>query len=465
MFLGRHNELASLEKLYKKPGFQMAILYGRRRVGKTSLITEFCRQKKHIFYVSIAQNDKAALASFSEKVLEAFPEAKAYINGFQAWETAFRYIADRAKDKRIVLVIDEYPYLASGNPSISSVLQRSIDTEMLQTGLFLILCGSSMSFMENQVLGYESPLYGRRTAQLRIEPFDYLDSSLFFPDYSNEDKLMAYGVAGGIPQYLGYIAKEKNLREGILNNFFDPTGPLYEEPYNFLKQELREPALYNSMITAIASGASRLNEIATKIGEETNKSAKYLKILIDLRLIRKELPYGEGSQRKGIYSVSDNMFRFWYRFIPDNVSNIEARAGEAVLDKRVLSNLPDYMGRVFEDVCMQFILRRNKAATLPFWINSVGRWWGNNPIQKCQEEIDFVAAADKVAIFGECKWRNEPLGKDVFDNLVNRSHLLQQYEARHYMLFSKTGFTSGLKEEALKQRNVELVTPKELFMN
>jgi len=465
MFLGRYSELASLEKLYEKPGFQMAILYGRRRVGKTSLITEFCRYKKHIFYVSIAQNDKAALASFSEKVLDAFPEAKAYTDGFQAWETAFRYIADQAKDERIVLVIDEYPYLASGNPSISSILQRSIDTEMLQTGLFLMLCGSSMSFMENQVLGYESPLYGRRSAQLHIEPFDYLDSSLFFPDYCDEDKLIAYGIAGGIPQYLGYIAKEKSLREGILNSFFDPTGPLYEEPSNFLKQELREPALYNSMIAAIASGASRLNEIATKIGEETNKSAKYLKTLVDLRLIRKELPYGENSQRKGIYSVSDNMFRFWYRFIPDNISNIEAHIGETVFDKRVLSNLPDYMGRVFEDVCMQYILRRNKAQTLPFWINSVGRWWGNNPIQKCQEEIDFVAAADKAAIFGECKWRSNPIGTEVFNNLLKRSHLLQQYEVKHYIIFSKTGFTSGLKEEAQKHGNVELVALEELFIN
>ena len=462
--MGRHDELASLERLYETPGFQMAVLYGRRRVGKTSLMAEFCRDKKHIFYVAIEQNDKAALRSFSEKVLEAFPAARGYLDGFQSWDTAFRYVADQSGQERIILVIDEYPYLASGNPSISSILQRSIDTEMLKGNLFLMLCGSSMSFMENQVLGYKSPLYGRRSAQVRVEPFDYLDSSLFFPNYSPEEKVLAYGVAGGIPQYLGYITREGSLREGIIRSFLDPTGALYEEPSSLLKQELREPALYNSMIAAIASGASRLNDIALRVGEDTNKTAKYLKTLVDLRIVERELPYGEESQRKGLYSVADNMFRFWYRFVQGNVSSIESGMGEAVFDKRILPDVSNYLGRVFEDVCMQYVLRRNKAQTLPIWINGIGRWWGNNPIMKRQEEIDLVAPSDKAAVFGECKWRNEPTGREVLTDLTERSKLLGRYEDRHYMIFSKSGFTIGLKAEALERGDVELVELRELFL-
>jgi len=463
MFLGRQAELSSLGAFYAKPGFQMVILYGRRRVGKTSLMAQFCRDKRHIFYVAIEQNDKAALRSFSEEALNNLPAAGSYLDEFPSWETAFRYVAEQAGQDRIILVIDEYPYLASGNPSISSILQRSIDTEMSQGSLFLMLCGSSMSFMENQVLGYKSPLYGRRSGQIRVEPFDYLDSSLFVPDYGPEEKVLTYAVAGGIPQYLGYIAGEQSLRQGVIRAFLDRTGPLYEEPSSLLKQELREPALYNSIITAIAAGASRLNDIAARIGEETNKTAKYLKTLVDLRIVKRELPFGEESRRKGLYSVADNMFRFWYRYIPDNVSSIEAGMGEDVFTRRVLPDLPNYAGRVFEDVCRQYILRRNRAHSLPIWVNGAGRWWGSHPLKKRQEEIDVVAASERAAIFGECKWRNEPAGEEVLEGLTERAGLLGKYSERYYMVFSKAGFTPGLRLRAKARGDVGLVELGDLF--
>ncbi len=463
MFIGRNNEMAELNRLYNKKGFEMVVIYGRRRVGKTSLINEFSKDKQSIFYVAIEQNDKGALESFSEKVLEILPAAKAYIDSFLSWEKAFEYIAEQAKESRLLLVIDEYPYIATGNPSISSVLQKVIDTKFLNTNLFLILCGSSMNFMENQVLGYKSPLYGRRTAQFKIEPFDYIDSGKFFPEYSREERLIAYGIAGGVPQYLSNLAKEGSLNESIYRNYFRKDGHLFEEPSSILKQELREPAVYNSIITAVASGATRINEISTKTGEDSKKCSKYLSTLIDLHIVKKEYPVGTEAGRNGIYSLCDNMFKFWYKFIPENITNIEADMGKIVIEKRVNPLISDYMGRIFEEICIQYMIRRNKTLSLAIMFDEIGRWWGNNPVKKRQEEIDLLAKSGGAAIFGECKWRNEPSGINVLNSLIEKSEILKQYKEKYYILFSKTGFTKELTDAAADMNNVELVDLNKLF--
>ncbi|HEY5561196.1 MAG TPA: ATP-binding protein [Clostridiaceae bacterium] len=463
MFIGRGNELGELNRLYYKDSFEMAVIYGRRRVGKTSLINEFCKDKLNIFYVAIEQNNKGALESFSEKVLEILPEASSFIDVFISWEKAFEYIANQSKNQRIILAIDEYPYIATGDQSISSVLQKIIDTKFLSSKLFLILCGSSMSFMENQVLGYKSPLYGRRTAQFKIEPFDYIDSRKFFPQYSLEEQVIAYGVVGGIPQYLSNLSKESNLIDGIYYNYFRKDGHLFEETSSILKQELREPAMYNSIITAVAYGASRLNEIATKTGEESKKCSKYLSTLIDLHIVRKEYPVGVEVSRSGIYSLCDNMFKFWYKFIPENMTNIEAGMGKIIIDKKVIPQLSDYIGRIFEEICIQYMIRRNKTLSLSIMFDMIGRWWGNNPIKKMQEEIDILAKSGNMAIFGECKWRNELLGVSVLNSLIEKSGVLTQYEDKYYILFSKSGFTIELLDIVATMDNVELVDLNRLY--
>ena len=463
MFFGREYELSELNSLYDKDGFKFVVIYGRRRVGKTSLINEFCKGKENIFYIAIEQNDKAALEAFSSKVFDVFPAAKTIIDEFPSWDKAFEYIAAQVERKRIVLAIDEYPYLASGSPSISSILQKHIDTSFKDSNIFLMLCGSSMSFMENQILGYKSPLYGRRTAQFKIEPFDYFDSSLFFKNLSNEDRIFAYGAAGGVPQYLTIIAEEDEIAKGIFNSFFKKSGHLYEEPHNLLKQELREPAVYNSIITAIAYGSSRLNEISTKTGEEGKKCAKYLKSLIDLQIVEKEYPQGVKTERNSIYKLKDNMFKFWYRFVPKNVTNIESGLGEQVFKMRVIPFLPEYLGRIFEVVSLEYLIRRNKAMTLPFMFNTIGRWWGTNPRKRCQEEIDILAVYENQAIFGECKWKNEPVGIPVLNELIEKSEIFGQYKIKNYMLFSKSGFTDELKKRIKELSNVELVGLDNMF--
>ena len=463
MFLGREYELTELNSMYNKDGFKFAVIYGRRRVGKTSLISEFCKGKENIFYIAIEQNDKAALEGFSSKVFELFPAANKLIDAFQSWDKAFAYIVDQSENRKIVLAVDEYPYLANGNPSISSVLQRHIDTSFKKSNIFLILCGSSMSFMENQVLGYKSPLYGRRTTQFKIKSFDYFDSSLFFENSTNQDKILAYAAAGGIPQYIDIISREQNVEKGIFESFFKKSGHLYEEPENLLKQELREPAVYNSIITAIANGASRLNEISTKTGEEGKKCSKYLKSLIDLQIVEKEYPQGFKTERNSVYKLKDNMFRFWYRFIPKNVTNIESGLGGEVFKMRIMPNLPDYIGRIFEDIAIEYLIRRNKAMSLPFMFNTIGRWWGTNPETKTQEEIDLLAECDDSAIFGECKWKNEPVGIGVLTELIRKAKILNKYKNNNYIIFSKSGFTKDIMEKAKEIGNVELVELDMMF--
>jgi AAA+ ATPase superfamily predicted ATPase len=463
VFVGRERELSALSALWAEDGFQFVVVYGRRRVGKTALLAEFCRDKQHVFHLATEQGGRAALESFSRDLLDVMPQARDALDTFASWEKAFDYMSSQAGEQRVVVVIDEYPYMATAYSAISSILQKAIDTRMASSNIFLVLCGSSMSFMENQVLGYKSPLYGRRTAQLKVEPFDYADSALFFPGLGPEDRIVAYGATGGIPQYLLRVAQHGDLKAGLIKNYFDPMGHLFEEPANLLKQELREPAVYNSIVAAIAAGAGRLNEIATKTGEDSKKCAKYLKTLLDLRIVKRETPVGEKAGRKSTYSLSDNMFRFWYRFVFENISAIEAGLGDAVFDRRVLPAIPEYMGRVFEDVCMQYMIRRNRSMSLPIMFDQIGRWWGNNQVLKKQEEIDFIARSGQSAIFGECKWRNERMGSDSLARLINASLVPEQYHDRHYMLFSKSGFTTGLVEESRRRGDVELVGIDQLF--
>lgn len=241
---------------------------------------------------------------------------------FVSFQAAIEYVFKLCENERLVLVIDEYPYVAKASKSMASTLQMLIDKNKDNSKMMLILCGSSMSYMEDNVLAYKAPLYGRRTAQMKILPFDFEDSCKYFNGFSAEDMALIYGIVGGTPQYLLQMNDSMSVEDNIKNVFLNPASAIFEEPENLLKQEVREPAVYNAIITAVATGSSRMSEIATKIGETTSVCSQYMKNLINLGLIRKETPYGEKESRKSIYAIADNMFRFWYRFIPDNNSII-----------------------------------------------------------------------------------------------------------------------------------------------
>jgi len=455
MFIGREQELNTLNRLYRSDKFQFAVIYGRRRVGKTALISEFSKDKDTIFFTGVETNAKQNLDNFSRCIME-YSTGIAVDSSFASFQSALEYVFELAKTKRLVLVIDEYPYVARASKSLASTLQLLIDRNKDSSKLFLILCGSSMSYMEDQVLAYKAPLYGRRTAQLKIKPFDFFEACRCFTRFSNIDKALAYGIIGGTPQYLMQIDDRLSIEDNIKNTHLNPASSIFEEPSNLLKQEVREPAIYNAVITAIAAGCSKMNEISNKIDEDTSVCATYIRNLITLGIVKKESPYDEKSSRKTIYSIEDNMFRFWYRFVPENTSIISRGATELAY-KRIAPELPSYMGGVFEEICKQYLWKLLLEDKCAVNFIDIGRWWGTNPKTRKQEEIDIMGTDKDSALFAECKWTKEKVGFGVLETLVERSSLFE-FEKKHFYLFAKSGFTKGCMDKAEEMGNVTLVT-------
>jgi len=463
MFIGRERELKKLNELYKSGNFEMPVIYGRRRIGKTTLINEFIKGKETIYFSAIEANARVNLENLSQSILSVTGD---YADGstpiFDSFAAALDKVFRAAKTKRIILVMDEYPYLANSYKPISSLLQDFIDKNKDTSRLFLILCGSSLSFMENQVLGYKSPLFGRRTAQFKLEHFDFKEARSFFPKYNLYDAALAYGITGGIPLYMSKINDSKSITDNLKDNFFDSSAYLFDEPTNLIKQECREPAQYNSIIQAVASGASRLNEIASKIETDTSTCSNYLKMLLSIGIIKKEYPFKEENIKKTIYTIADTMFLFWYRFIPGHIALINKGSKDKVYSQ-IEKDIPAFMGFVFEDICKQYMWQLNLDENSPVDFIDIGRWWGNDPINKCETEIDLMAAAaDNSAIFCECKWAKNKTEKSVLDDLFAQSKLFHYNPVQLY-LFSKTGFTKGCIESAEKMGNVRLITFAEMF--
>lgn len=461
MFIGREHELAALNNLYASNKFEFAVIYGRRRVGKTALINRFIDDKKAIYFMGVESNAKQNLENFSRSIL-GYHTGMDADTAFLSFQAALEYVFKLAEKERIVLAIDEYPYVARSSKSLASTIQLLIDQYKDTSKLMLILCGSSMSYMEDHVLAYKAPLYGRRTAQIKLLPFNFEETCRYFKNFSAEEKALAYGVVGGTPQYLLQMDDHLSIEENIKNTYLNPTSALYEEPTNLLKQEVREPAIYTALITAIAAGASRMSEISGKVGEDTNVCSTYLKNLVTLSIVQKETPYGEKASKRSIYSIDDNMFRFWYRFVPENASMI-ARGAADLVYKRIEPYLPEYMGKVFEEICKQYLWKLLLDGKCPVEFSSLGRWWGNDPVHKCQAEIDIMGEQDKdTALFGECKWTNAKVDLSVLETLIARSELFP-YKEKHFFIFSKSGFTKGCMDKAKGLSEVSLVTYREIL--
>lgn len=461
MFIGRERELNKLNELYRTNGFQFPVIYGRRRVGKTALINEFIKDKDAIFFTGIESNSQQNLENLSRSIL-SFTDTSLTNTVFPSFQSALEYVFKLSEEKRIVFVIDEYPYIAKSSKSFASTLQYLIDKNKDNSNLFLILCGSSMSFMENHVLAYKAPLYGRRTAQFKILPFNFFESRNYFKKFSDTDMAVIYGIVGGTPQYLLQMNDSLSLEENIKRCFLDPSSPLFEEPNNLLKQEVREPAIYNAIITAIATGSTKLSEISSKVGEETSACAVYIKNLISLGIIKKETPFAESSSRKTLYKIDDNLFRFWYRFVPDNIASINRGLIDAVY-KIISPMISDYMGAIFEDICIQYLWKLREQDKINVAFTDIGRWWGNDAKNKCETEIDIMGTdGTDSAIFCECKWTNEKVDVGVLDTLIHRSQLFHYKNIQLY-IFSKNGFTKGCLESANAIGNVKLVTYNEII--
>lgn len=466
-FYCREHELAKMNRRYEDGAFECVVIYGRRRVGKTALINEFCKNKKTIYFSALKAPETENLSALSKAVYQyEHPGAETYPE-FPTFETVLDEIGRLGSEERVVFVIDEYPYLAEAYGAISSRLQHLIDHVWQCGKLYLILCGSSMSFMQNQVLGYESPLYGRRTAQFKIEPMTYRETAVFHPDFSDETNAYIYGITGGIPHYINKLNVKDTLDDALIENLFERSAYLFEEPDNLLKQELREPAVYNAIIRAIAEGASKLNEIATKVGLESGPCSKYVSVLIELGLVKKETAITETSTKKTIYMIEDNFFRFWYRFVPQNMSAISSGRFARLYDKAVKAKLHDYMGLVFEKMCKEYLL--NYAEDLPFELADVGQWWGTDAAEKKEVQIDIVGVpvqepSRKITeyLIGSCKFKNEKIGMDELRLIEHHADVFGKGISYYYMIFSLNGFTEELKEYA-KNNPVKLVSLADMY--
>ena len=466
-FYCRENELKKMNRRFDNDNFECIVIYGRRRVGKTALINEFCKDKKTIYYSALNATSQENLEALSKAIYQYDHNNDENYPVYASFESALNEIGQIGERERMVFVIDEYPYLAKSTPSISSRLQHLIDHKWQNGKIYLILCGSSMSFMQNQVLGYESPLYGRRTAQFKIEPLTYRETAVFNPNLTNEENACIYGITGGVPHYINKLGVSTSLDDAIMDNIFDQSGYLFEEPENLLKQELREPSVYNSIITAIAEGASKINEISTKTGMESSVCSKYIKVLIDLGILKKETPITEKPGKKTIYQIEDNFFRFWYRFVPQNYSAIASGRFPKIYDRAVKSRMHDYMGLIFEKMCKEYLIYY--AENLPFDISEIGQWWGTDSVEKKQVQIDIVGVPIKEPnkkvteyLIGSCKFRNEKIGIDELDLLEHYSQVFSKGIKYHFVIFSLGGFTNELISVA-KEKNVMLYTLDDLY--
>ena len=465
--IGREYESEKLEELYASDKFEFLVLYGRRRIGKTTLLTEFAKKHNCLYFLPQEKNTTLNIQEFANLMGSYFKMD--YTPTFKDWSELISFLSDKIDtaltnfpNEKVCIIIDEFPFIAKEYPTIKSILQHTIDHKWQHKNVMLILCGSSVSFMINEVLGYSSPLYGRRTANIELKPLNYLEASEFFPHFSNIDKITAYSILGGIPYYLQTFDDKLSIKENISKNIFDDACLLREEPLFLLKQEFREPTIYNSIIEAVATGASRFTEISGKINEETSKCASYMKNLQEIRVINKQIPYGENANsKKSIYSLSDPFFRFWYKYVFSNTSTLSILGAKDYTDK-IINDIPSVLGSAFEEICTQYLTMMARKKKLPFIPNGFGRWWGNNPTKKSQDDVDILGIDGNKGIFCECKFRNEKFDLAEFNDLICASNIFTDITERYYYIFVKSGYTQAVINESEKY-NVRLLTIDDLF--
>lgn len=466
MFVARTRELGILEEAYASNAFQMVIVYGRRRVGKTRLLQEFCSHKPNVIYFTARETSSSRnLQLLSQALVDAPESAVGATPVYPNMDAALRAAFARGQSERLVFVIDEFPYLAASNPEVPSLLQELIDKRHGSSHLMLILCGSSMSFMEHRVLGHKSPLYGRRTAQIKLEPFDAMDAALMLPGSDPIRAVELYSLVGGVPLYLEQLDAAHTTEWNISHRMLGQGRFLYAEPENFLLQEVRSPALYNAVTDAVASGCTRANDIASACGMGSAAVAAYLKSLVELGIVGRFEPVGPHSRKDVRYYLTDSLFRFWHTFVPRYGTLVDTGMEAQAARRIVTRDLSTYVGHAFEVICQQWVRRMMASGAIDIMPRELGSWWGTNPVRHERTDIDVVARGlDGELLVGECKWEAAPVGSDVIGVLARRASLVDADATDvRLVVFSKSGFTNECKAEAHRRDNVRLVSAEEIF--
>ncbi len=443
MFINREEELADLEIHYRSGKAELFILYGRRRVGKTELLRVFCQDKPHIFFIATTASREAQLARFTGQVL-AFQSIPAAGLIFPSWDNAFERLAQLPG--RPVVVLDEFTYLVRGDPAIPSILQKAWDTVLRHSQVFLVLCGSYVGMMEREVMGYRSPLYGRRTGSWMLDPLFLTAASQFVPAYGPVQVIETRAILGGSPFYLETFDDRLSVLENVRRQILHPRSLLYDEPRLLLMEELREPRNYFSILQAIAHGRTRRNEVAQAAHLPPASVGKYLDVLRGLRIVERRVPVTEtrpDKSRRGIYRISDPFLRFWFRFVHPFKDRLELGWLDAVVNEEVRPNLDMFVAEPFEEAAHWYIVRQLRRGALPFSLSHLGRWWSP------QGEIDLVGWNERTRdlVVGECKWTERLVGVNILDELRGKVSLLPggPWNRVMYVLFAKRGFTEGLQ--------------------
>ena len=458
-FVDRKSELATLQTEYEREESSFVVIYGRRRVGKTALINHFCQEKDSIYFLATEESESQNRDSFKMLVGEHLGNTLLTNSGISRWEDIFEVIRNRSnQEKRLILVLDEFQYLGKANKAFPSVLMGIWDRLLKDSNIMLILCGSLINMMTTQVLSYDSPLYGRRTAQIRLGQIPFENYCEFYPEMPFTDLLERYAVTGGVPKYVELFAKNTDIYTAIRDNVLSKNSFLYAEPEFLLQKEVAEIGSYFSILKTIAAGNHKLGKIATTLEVPQTKLTTYLKTLIDLDLIEREVPVTEenpSKSKQGLYFIKDNFISFWFKFVYPYKSLIESDQEQFVMKKIRQNFIDNHVSYVYEDVCRKQIWQLLDQGIS---INRAGRWWGSKDV-----EIDVVAydSVGEDIVFGECKYSRYPKGMDVLNALREKAVSVkwnQNSRKEYFCIFSKSGFSDALLEHAKKNSKVILIS-------
>ncbi|QUH28415.1 ATP-binding protein [Vallitalea guaymasensis] len=437
-FLGRKTELQKLSSEYKRES-SFVVMYGRCRVGKTTLIKEFIKDKKALYFLSTSELEINNRNRFIKSIADFTGMPYLKNSNFDNWYDIFEIIVNYQPEEKKIIVIDEFQYLVNANPSFTSIFQRIWDDILKDNNIMVILCGSYISMMTTQVLHYSSPLYGRRTCQMKLKPLKFTEIKEGFRNLRFNELVSLYAVTGGVPKYLEFFDNNLGFFENIKNEILDKNGFLYEEPTFLLQKEVRETMTYFSMIQTIADNNHKLSKIASALEVPATKLTPYIKTLMDLSLVEKRIPVTEknpSKSKKGLYYIEDNFIEFWFRFVYPYKSELEMENIQYVVDKIKNNLIDNHVSFVYEDICReQFV---NQSSELGFIISKIGSYWDS------KVEIDIVAIDNdnKKLIVGECKYLNKPMKDSVFYNLIEKADSIKGYDDydKVYVLFSLNGF-------------------------
>ena len=446
-FINRTKELNTLNEEYEKNRFSFIVIYGRRRVGKTRLISEFIKNKDAFYFLADIQTEKLNIQRFCKSASRILKDEFMTKIDFNDWGTIFEYIFKHwNKNKKLIIVVDEFQYLAQINAATASIFQRIIDETLQNQNCMLILCGSIISLMYKHTLTYTSPLYGRRTAQIKLQPLSFVDFSDHYRNVSETKSVELYAILSGIPKYMELFEFENDIYDAIVKNIFNPNSYLYQEPRFLLNEELSTNTTYFSILQIIAEGTHKLGKISSKIGTKNKNITSFLDKLRDLEIIQREVPIFETSfekSKKGLYVFKDNFLKFWFQFVFPNMNSLEMGNTNIVIS-RVKEAFSIFVSYAFERIAQE-IIQKNSS----FQIQKIGRYWDKNI------EIDLVAIGEKDILFGECKWMNRQVGSKVLSELKEKVNSLNKdYIADKkisYALFSKKGFKADLIKNAEKE--------------